>query len=101
MTIDLESISTPARVAGPEEGISRDELQLATRNHGMPLESLRWEITPPGLHYLLIHYDIPAIDPTSFELVIDGLVETPLSLDLDAIREPGPGLGSGDARMRR
>jgi DMSO/TMAO reductase YedYZ molybdopterin-dependent catalytic subunit len=86
VTIDLESISTPARVAGPEEGISRDELQLATRNHGMPLESLRWEITPPGLHYLLIHYDIPAIDPTSFELVIDGLVETSLSLDLDAIR---------------
>ncbi|HEX6759867.1 MAG TPA: sulfite oxidase [Propionibacteriaceae bacterium] len=86
MIIDLESISTPARVAGPEEGISRDELQLATRNHGMPLESLRWEITPSGLHYLLIHYDIPAIDPTSFELVIDGLVETPLSLDLDDIR---------------
>ena len=52
----------------------------------MPLESLRWDITPPGLHYLLIHYDIPAIDPTTFELVIDGLVATPLSLDLDAIR---------------
>jgi DMSO/TMAO reductase YedYZ molybdopterin-dependent catalytic subunit len=86
VTIDLESISTPARVASPEEGISHDELRLAARNHGMPLESLRWDITPPGLHYLLIHYDIPAIDPTTFELVIDGLVATPLSLDLDAIR---------------
>jgi sulfane dehydrogenase subunit SoxC len=86
VTIDLESISSPARVASPEEGISRDELQLAARNHGMPLESLHWDITPPGLHYLLIHYDIPAIDPTSFELVVDGLVATPLSLDLDAIR---------------
>ena len=52
----------------------------------MPLESLRWDITPPGLHYLLTHYDIPAIDPTTFELVIDGLVRTPLSLDLDSIR---------------
>jgi sulfane dehydrogenase subunit SoxC len=86
VTIDPESISSPARVASPDEGISRDELQLAARNHGMPLESLRWDITPPGLHYLLIHYDIPAIDPTTFELVIDGLVRTPLSLDLDSIR---------------
>jgi sulfane dehydrogenase subunit SoxC len=86
VTIDLESISSPARVASPEEGISADELRLAARNHGMPLESLHWDITPPGLHYLLIHYDIPAIDATTFELVIDGLVGSPLSLDLDAIR---------------
>ena len=39
--------------------ISLEELQLAARNHGMPLEALRHEITPLGLHYLLIHYDIP------------------------------------------
>ncbi len=86
MSIDLERVSSPARVANPEEGISSDELQLAARNHGMPLESLRWDITPPGLHYLLIHYDIPAIDPGTFELVIDGLVDKSLSLDLDALR---------------
>ena len=86
VTIDPESISLPARVASPEEGVSSDELQLAARNHGMPLESLRWDVTPPGLHYLLTHYDIPAIDPTSFELVVDGFVDTPLSLDLDGIQ---------------
>jgi sulfane dehydrogenase subunit SoxC len=86
MTIDLQSISSPARVAHPDEGISADELQLAARNHGTPLESLRWDITPLGLHYLLIHYDIPVIDPGSFRLVVDGLVDTPLSLDLEAIR---------------
>jgi sulfane dehydrogenase subunit SoxC len=86
VTIDLESISSPARVANPEEGISADELQLAARNHGMPLESLRWDITPPGLHYLLIHYDIPAIDPSTSQLIVDGLVDTPLSLDLEAIK---------------
>ena len=39
-----------------------EELQLATRNHGMPLEALRYPVTPVGLHYLLIHYDIPYID---------------------------------------
>ena len=86
MTFDLDGISSPGRVASPEEGISYDELQLAARNHGMPLESLLWDITPPGLHYLLTHYDIPLIDPSTFQLVVDGLVETPLSLDLDAIR---------------
>src|SRR4051794_31850719 len=39
-----------------------DELGLAARNHGMPLEMLREPITPLGLHYLLIHFDIPALD---------------------------------------
>ena len=39
--------------------IGLDELGLAARNHGMPLEMLREPITPLGLHYLLIHFDIP------------------------------------------
>jgi sulfane dehydrogenase subunit SoxC len=69
------------------EPISLEELQLATRNHGMPLEALRWDITPIGLHYLLIHYDIPEVDPATFRLEIDGLVERPLSLGLDDLRK--------------
>ena len=28
-------------------------------NHGMPLEGLRYDVTPVGLHYLLIHFDVP------------------------------------------
>ena len=47
-------------------GISLEELQLATRNHGMPLEALVHDVTPIGLHYLLTHYDIPAIDPEAW-----------------------------------
>ncbi|MBA2560495.1 MAG: sulfite oxidase [Propionibacteriales bacterium] len=86
MNIDLKSVSSPSRVAGAEEGISVEELQLAARNHGLPLEALRFDLTPPGLHYLLTHYDIPVVDPTDFRLVVDGLVDTALSLDLDAIR---------------
>jgi sulfane dehydrogenase subunit SoxC len=27
----------------------------------MPLEALAYERTPVGLHYLLIHYDIPVV----------------------------------------
>ena len=53
---------TPAGTVA-SEGITAEELRLAARNHGLPLEALRHEITPPGLHYLLIHYDIPAVDP--------------------------------------
>jgi DMSO/TMAO reductase YedYZ molybdopterin-dependent catalytic subunit len=67
------------------EGLSQEELQLAARNHGMPLEALRYAITPAGLHYLLVHYDIPAIDPGEWRLVVDGEVERTLSLDLDAL----------------
>jgi DMSO/TMAO reductase YedYZ molybdopterin-dependent catalytic subunit len=68
------------------EPFNQVELQLAARNHGMPLEALRYPLTPAGLHYLLIHFDIPAVDPATFELTIDGLVENPLRLSLDDLR---------------
>lgn len=68
------------------EEISLQELQLAARNHGMPLEAMRWDITPVGLHYLLTHYDIPAVDPMSWRLEVDGLVERQRSLTLDDLR---------------
>ncbi len=69
------------------EGVSLEELQLATRNHGMPLEALRWDVTPVGLHYLLTHYDIPDVDEESWRLEVSGLVERPLSLSLAELRE--------------
>ncbi|NEK57481.1 sulfite oxidase [Geodermatophilus sabuli] len=74
------------RVAEPGEGIGLDELALATRNHGLPLEALRYDVTPPGLHYVLTHYDIPAVDPASWRLTVTGAVDRPLTLDLDALR---------------
>jgi DMSO/TMAO reductase YedYZ molybdopterin-dependent catalytic subunit len=67
--------------------ISLDELRLAARNHAMPLEALRYPVTPVGLHYLLIHFDIPAVDATAYRLEVDGLVGSPLSLSLDELRE--------------
>ncbi len=74
----------PGTVA--HEEITPAELRLATRNHGQPLEGLRHDITPVGLHYLLIHYDIPAVDPASFALEVDGAVENTLRLTLDELR---------------
>ncbi len=86
MTID-ESVSAPARVADPDEGISVDELRLATRNHGMPLEALRYDVTPLGMHYLLIHYDVPHLDGAEWRLRIDGHVARPFQLGLRELRE--------------
>lgn len=81
-----EVLSGPARLARPGEAISYEELALAARNHALPLEALRYDVTPVGLHYLLIHYDIPDIDPDSFQLEVGGAVRHPLRLDLAALR---------------
>ena len=56
----VPAVTSPPPTEGP---LTFEELQLAARNRGMPLEALRYDITPTGLHYLLVHFDIPAIDP--------------------------------------
>ena len=68
------------------EGISLQELQLAARNHGMPLEALRFPVTPVGLHYLLIHYDVPVVDPAAWSLTVGGHVKRDLSLGLEELQ---------------
>jgi len=87
MSISWESLQVPGRVADPGEGIGYDELALAARNHAMPMEVLRDDVTPPGLHYVLTHYDIPAVDASTWRLGVDGLVERELSIDLASLRE--------------
>ena len=64
----------------------REELQLTFRNRGMPVEGLRYEVTPTGMHYLLIHFDIPEVDMGSWNLRIGGLVDNPVTLSLDDIK---------------
>ncbi|WP_329323334.1 MULTISPECIES: sulfite oxidase [unclassified Streptomyces] len=75
----LDEVSGPARVAGPGDDIGREELALAARNHGLPLEALRYDVTPPGLHYTHTHYDIPYADATRtpWQLSIGGRVRRP------------------------
>ncbi len=81
----MTKTDTPAGIATTDE-ITLDELQLAARNHGMPLEGLRYDVTPVGLHYLLIHFDIPECDADSWTLDIGGLVDEPLTLSLADIK---------------
>jgi DMSO/TMAO reductase YedYZ molybdopterin-dependent catalytic subunit len=95
-------------LAGEAEGITQEELQLAARNHGMPLEALRYPITPLGLHYLLIHFDIPATAATGWTLRVGGRVRHPLELTLEELmaapRVTAPVTlecaGNGRARLR-
>ena len=70
--------------AGPE--LTAEELHLASRNHALPLEALRWPVTPVGLHYVLVHYDVPLVDPSAWRLEVGGRVRRPLSLSLDELR---------------
>jgi sulfane dehydrogenase subunit SoxC len=67
-----------------------EEVALAARNRGMPLEALRHELTPPGLHYLLIHFDIPDADESRWKLDIQGLVDKPCSLSLSELKALPP-----------
>jgi len=79
-----ESLPAGTLISGAE--ITPDELQLAGRNHSMPLEALRYPITPIGLHYLLTHFDIPFVDAQTWELAIGGRVRRPLRLRLEEIK---------------
>src|SRR2546428_1333085 len=76
--------STHRVSTGPD--VSLDELQLAVRNHSLPLEALRYPITPIGLHYLLTHFDIPQVDASDWRLAIGGQVRRPLTLTPDDLK---------------
>ena len=54
----------------PAGSFYREELQLAFRNRGMPLEGLRYPITPVGMHYLLVHFDIPEVKAEDWRLEV-------------------------------
>ncbi|HET8652524.1 MAG TPA: sulfite oxidase [Gaiellaceae bacterium] len=87
--MDAETTSAPAGNAHALEPtfgpVTPEELQLAFRNRGMPLEGMRYDLTPTGLHYLVAHWDIPQIDPVTWRLSVTGCVHDPLELTLDEI----------------
>ena len=90
--MDTDSAAQQIRTVGDGSGLDdtgrfyAEEVQLAIRNRGMPLEALRYPITPTGLHYLLVHYDIPEVDADIWRLWLGGRVAQPLSLSLDDLR---------------
>lgn len=66
--------------------IHPEELQLAFRNKAIPLEGLRYDITPVGMHYSLIHFDVPFVDVDRWRLRIAGSEREPIELSLDELK---------------
>src|SRR5688572_29722732 len=64
-----------------------EELILAARNRGMPLEALRYDVTPPGLHYLLAHFDIPHVEERAWRLKVYGQVRQEVEVSLQELKE--------------
>jgi DMSO/TMAO reductase YedYZ molybdopterin-dependent catalytic subunit len=69
-----------------EPPLTGEELQLASRNHAMPLEMLGFDRTPAGMHYLVIHFDIPTPGPAPWLLRIGGAVRRPLEFSLPQLQ---------------
>jgi sulfane dehydrogenase subunit SoxC len=70
--------------------VQRDPIgsQAGTTGSGAsrtPLQHLDGLITPSELHFERHHSGIPDIDPAEHKLYVHGLVERPLSFDLDAL----------------
>lgn len=87
-SMDLNAVFAEGRVRkrGIPDRYTESEVRLANRNPGLPLESLRHEITPVGQHYLLTHFDVPAIDPEEHRLRFDLGFDAPFELCLDDVR---------------
>lgn len=86
MSDRFRTVGDGSGLASAGEGFHKEELQLASRNHGMPLEGLRYPITPAGMHYLLVHFDVPEVDIGAWRLKIEGLTDRPLTLSLDDLK---------------
>jgi len=69
----------------PDERFYAEEIQLAFRNKGMPLEGLCYPITPASMHYLLVHFDIPQVDDEKWRLTVGGRTSKSLRLSLEDI----------------
>lgn len=65
---------------------TREEVVLGLRNHGHHPEGVQWDITPLGMHYLLIHFDIPQLDAETYSIEIGGAVQKRMTLTLDDIK---------------
>lgn len=63
-----------------------NEVGLANRNSGILLETLRHDVTPVGLHYLLSHFDVPYVPDGNWQVEMAGRVKSPLAMPLDDIK---------------
>lgn len=78
---------TSKRPPPSDDLVSYEEAYLAFRCHGFHLEGLSYPITPLGMHYLLMHFDIPRLEQVSpYQVAILGHVRKPMVLTLDQLK---------------
>ena len=78
----------PREHESAEDNYTLTEVQLANRNSGIPLEVLRHDVTPVGMHYLLTHFDIPyAENRNDWNLAVMGLVSSEQALTLNDLEQ--------------
>lgn len=88
-------------------GFTREEVALALRNPGIPLEARRYPVTPIEMDHVLVDFDVPEIDAVVYERCVDGRVRAPFVLTLEDLRSwPAVSMsvmmecaGSGRARV--
>ncbi|HXE57237.1 MAG TPA: sulfite oxidase [Gemmatimonadales bacterium] len=73
-----------------QEGTGVVPVQRAPFNAETPLAALADPITSVFQFYVRNHFEVPAIDPFGWRLVLDGAVARPLALTLDALRADSP-----------
>lgn len=71
-------------IEGPFES---EEVRLANRNSGILLETLRHDVTPAGLHYLLNHFDVPYVPGDDWRVELAGQFAKGGSISLNEIRQ--------------
>ncbi len=79
-------ILSPPKKQHQHGDYSQSEVTLANRNNGTLLETLQYDVTPIGAHYLLNHFDVPYVDGTSdWQISISGEVNRSLTTTLDEL----------------
>ena len=72
------------RLSGAPEGYVSNSIALTSANS--PISKIRGIITPNGLFFERNHSGVPVIDPVEHKLLIHGLVETNIVLNMDKIK---------------
>ncbi len=87
MSVRPYPIMDPPKRTHSTSTFEREEVRLANRNSGTLLEMLRHDVTPIGLHYLLIHFDVPYVaSAEGWTVSVGGRVRQPINVALDEIK---------------
>lgn len=65
---------------------TKNEVELAFRNHGAFFESLAYDTTPAGMHYLVVHWDVPKLEANNYHVQIQGM-EKQFSISLETLKK--------------